>query len=856
MQDTIKLSGGKKIQTDDKNCSYKVLEGSVLVYLVPILKNEDGTGRQGRRLFVYEAKKDEDIPAFCHDSKIFGSFRFELMALSEAGLLCTHEAPDDKMILSFADKIELLPSGKVERFEADLIERYNKKEIKEKGYVYANVRGEKQIIDQSLRATLHMFEGDGSFDEPYVATGQKLYDAVAFICKKKKISIAPLSKIKDICGTRFTLEDIARISHFCVREVTLKEKWFTQDNGILLAFRDKDNHPVPCYVKRVGRYFAYDTKTDKSFPVKQPVAGHFAEKAFVFYKPFPAKPIGKKDLLSFGLSEVYKSDIVRLFFLAFLGTLVGLVIPTLSEKVYDSFIPMGNTEGLLSIGIIILALMLGNVAFTAIKNLAGFRSMNSMKYAVLSATVDRLFNLPSTFLRQFETADLSQRVMGVSLLYEVLAQNAITVILSALFSVMYFGKMFRYSKELAKTGLLLLVPAVVFMLWLGVKQVKKEREKLSADLVSEAAMYEYISGIEKIQLAAAENRVLSRYMSLFLRSRRIDMEKEKTTVLVDALTDCLPLVFSAVLYYQTIKKGAALSLGAFSGFIAAFSALSAAVMGVVRNFLLINMVGVLYENASPILQELPESDDAAAVPVTLTGELEVDHVVFSYEQGEEPVLKDISFHLKSGEYAAIVGASGCGKSTLLKLLLGFEKPTLGKIYYGRQDLDGLDKRELRKKLGVVLQNDGLISGSIFENIAITAPGINKEDVDRVIDEVGLTDDINAMPMGLHTVVSEGAGTISGGQMQRILIARAIVGKPKIIFLDEATSALDNVTQRQVIETLDKLKATKLVIAHRLSTVRHCDRIFVMDEGRIVEEGDYDTLMEKKGLFYELARRQI
>lgn len=856
MQEKIELRGGNKYKTEDRNCCYRVLDGSVLVYLVPLLEDEAGKPRYGRRLFIHEAGKDESIPAFCHDSEILGSFRFEFMALDKASLSCVNEAPDEETLLSFAEAIELPLHGDVRHFEEELIERYNKKEIKEKGYVFANIRGEKQIVDRSLRATLQMFEGFGRSDEPYIATGQKLYDAVAFICRIKKMSIAPLSKIKDLCGPRFTLSDIARISHFTIREVVLKEKWYKKDNGVLLTFRKEDDQPVPCFMKRIGSYLAYDTKTDRSYPVDRNTAGQFDYKAYYIYRPFPAKPIGKRDLFLFGFSEVYRSDLVRLLLLAFIGTLAGLLVPTLSEKVYDCYIPMADTSGLLSTGILILSLMLGNVAFTAVKNLVGFRSMSSMKYGVYAAAVDRLFNLPLSFLRRYEAADLSQRVMGIATLYETIAQNAVTVMLTALFSLMYLIKMFQYSEKLARTGMLMLIPSVCFMMWLGFRQIRLERDKLKADNKSKSAMYDYISGIEKIQLAAAENRALSRYLSLFMRPRHIDMQKEKTTVLINSLTECLPLLFSAALFYQTIKQGSSISLGAFSGFIAAFSAMTAALMSVVQNFLLINMVGALYDNAAPVLEAVPEHDEEAAFTASLTGDLEVDHVVYSYNPGDEPVLKDVSFHLRSGEYAAIVGSSGSGKSTLLKLLLGFEKPTLGKIYYDSQDLDSIDKRELRRKLGVVLQNDSLIAGTIYDNIRISSPDTTKERVEQVIKEVGLSDDIDAMPMGLHTVISEGGGMISGGQMQRLLIARAIIGKPEIIYLDEATSALDNVTQKQVIDTLEKLKATKLVIAHRLSTVKNCERIFVMDAGRIVEEGTFDTLMEKKGHFYELAKRQM
>ena len=244
------------------------------------------------------------------------------------------------------------------------------------------------------------------------------------------------------------------------------------------------------------------------------------------------------------------------------------------------------------------------------------------------------------------------------------------------------------------------------------------------------------------------------------------------------------------------------------------------------------------------------------MPGDLTGEIEISNVTFAYEEDSPPVIRDLSFHIKAGEYIGIVGSSSCGKSTLLKLLLGFEKPQTGRIYYDRRDIDGIDKRELRKRLGVVLQNGGLITGSIYDNITITSSSATMEQVKQAVRDAGLEKDIADMAMGLHTILSEGDGSISGGQKQRILIARAIVNKPKLLFFDEATSALDNTTQAMVCESLDQLKATRIVIAHRLSTIIHCDRIFVMDGGQIVEEGNFEQLMERKGLFYELASRQI
>jgi ATP-binding cassette subfamily C protein len=315
-------------------------------------------------------------------------------------------------------------------------------------------------------------------------------------------------------------------------------------------------------------------------------------------------------------------------------------------------------------------------------------------------------------------------------------------------------------------------------------------------------------------------------------------------------------VFTIVFYFMMIRKNIGLSIGSFTAFTAAFGAFSMAAFTLIQTSLQVNQIRMSYDNVKPILETLPENSDDLRMPGDLSGEMEISNVTFGYDDEQEPVINELSLHIAPGEYLGIVGPSGCGKTTLMKILLGFEKPQIGRIYYDNQDIDGIDKRELRKKLGVVLQGGGLIAGSIYENITITTPGVKMDRVEETVRAVGLEDDINNMPMGLHTVVSEEAETISGGQKQRILIARAMVGKPKILLLDEATSALDNTTQAQVVETLEGLDATKIVVAHRLSTVANCDRIIVLDKGRIKEEGTYKELMDKKGLFYELAIRQI
>jgi ABC-type bacteriocin/lantibiotic exporter with double-glycine peptidase domain len=219
------------------------------------------------------------------------------------------------------------------------------------------------------------------------------------------------------------------------------------------------------------------------------------------------------------------------------------------------------------------------------------------------------------------------------------------------------------------------------------------------------------------------------------------------------------------------------------------------------------------------------------------------------------VIDNLSLKIKSGQYVAIVGTTGCGKSTLMRLLLGFETPQKGAIFYDGKDLATIDLKSLRKRIGTVMQNGKLFSGDIFSNIVISSPQLTLEDAWKAAEMAGIAEDIRNMPMNMHTIISEGSGGISGGQRQRIMIARAIAPNPKILMFDEATSALDNITQRIVSESLDKLKCTRIVIAHRLSTIKQCDRIIVLNKGKIIEDGTYDELMDKKGFFSELVERQ-
>jgi ATP-binding cassette subfamily C protein len=369
-------------------------------------------------------------------------------------------------------------------------------------------------------------------------------------------------------------------------------------------------------------------------------------------------------------------------------------------------------------------------------------------------------------------------------------------------------------------------------------------------------LIQFLSSISKIRIAGAEVHAFSQWAAKFSTAKTLTYEVRKLFLVVTQLTTVMPLVVTILVFAVIASQTPArLSTGEFLAF---YTALTMTVVA----FLQLGMAGIAFfmaipmlDSIRPILEASPENIAMKADIQNLTGEIEVANVSFRYAPDAPLVLDNVSLHVQPGEFVAIVGPSGSGKSTLLRMLLGFEAPEFGSVYYDRQDIASVDPASVRRQAGTVLQQSQLSAGNILTNIC-GMTNATFEDAWEAARNVGLDEDIKQMPMGMYTVITGGLSTLSGGQRQRIMIARAIVSKPRILFFDEATSALDNRTQRIVSESLEKLQATRIVIAHRLTTVQNADRIYLMEQGRIVESGTYDELLSRSGKFTDLVKRQI
>ena len=425
-----------------------------------------------------------------------------------------------------------------------------------------------------------------------------------------------------------------------------------------------------CLPKGPQKYVAYESPESAGVVIDAGYAATLSLKADMVYRPFPPKEMKWKDLLAFGFKCVYIRDIVKIALLAFLGTLVGLLLPVINQQVCDKFIPMADQNGLVQICLLVLACSLGNLSFTIVKNLATFRSMNTMEYAVQSAAYDRLFNLPESFFREYDSADLAQRVMGITSIYQVFADVIVKTVITAALSLLYLWQMFRYAKPLAKPSILMVLAAMAVIGFIGWRQLKYESRKMELDGKLSSLMFQFLAGISKIRIAGVENRAQYEYLKVYSDIRNINMRKEKMSAGVDVLVGALNVVFSMVLYFWMIQKNVSLSVGAFSAFMSAFGSFSGAMLETVSSFLDVNSAIPAYQRCKPILSALPEMEEETIVPGALTGDIEVSNVTFAYNAESGNVLNDLSFHIRPGEYIGVVGASGGGKSTLMKMLLG------------------------------------------------------------------------------------------------------------------------------------------------------------------------------------------
>ncbi|CAL9341825.1 NHLP bacteriocin export ABC transporter permease/ATPase subunit [Streptomyces sp. enrichment culture] len=650
------------------------------------------------------------------------------------------------------------------------------------------------------------------------------------------------------------VERVALASRVRTRAVRLEGRWWREDVGPLVGHRSLSGAPVALLWRR-GGYVAVHPGSGRETPVEKANAGEFEPQAVMFYRPLPDRRLGPLGLMRFCMAGT-RRDLTALLLSGLVTVAVGAMVPLATGRVLGEFVPRAQTGPIVQV---CLAVILGSVvaaAFMLLQNLTLLRLEGRVEATLQPAVWDRLLRLPTAFFAERSTGELASAAMGVSAIRRLLAGVGPTVAQSVTVGAVNLALLLWFSVPMALAALGMLVAVAAVFLGLGLWQVRWQRRLVVLTNQLNNRAFQTLRGLPKLRVAAAENYAYAAWASEFARSRELQQKAGRVKNLTAVLGAVyLPLCTLAMFMLLAGPARGTMTAAQFLTFHTSVTMVLASVTQLTGAFVSAVAALPLLEQIRPVLEAAPEVRAGSTRPGPLSGAVEARRLSFRYSDDGPLVLDDVSLEVRPGEFVAVVGPSGCGKSTLLRLLIGFDRPRSGSVLYDGQDLSALDLSAVRRQCGVVLQHAQPFTGSVMDVIRGTEP-YTPEEVMAAAELAGLAEDIRRMPMGLHTLVS-GSGAVSGGQRQRLMIAQALIRRPRILFLDEATSALDNATQRTVMDSTRALRATRVVIAHRLSTVLDADRVVVMEDGKVVQQGPpADLLADTGGRLHHLVRRQL
>lgn len=650
--------------------------------------------------------------------------------------------------------------------------------------------------------------------------------------------------------------EIARAARLRVRKTLLRGEWWTEDAGPLVAWHGEARNPVALVRRGNRRYVMLDTVTGTQRPVDRWVAMELAPEAVSFYPALPARPLRFRDLLTFSFRHSTGSFLRIAIAIVAIG-LLSLVTPLITNVLINSVIPRSELDQLVFCALALAVTAIAIASIQTMEGLAMLKVEGLMDWRLQAAVIDRVLRLPTSLFREYTVGDFVDRSMGIDAARRVFTGRALRSMLMGVFAWFSIALMLYYDLKLGLIALLLTLIRALLIVATSALRLHYENKYFTQQGKIGGFVLQLIAGIGKLRVADATARALAVWSKQFAAQKRNFISSQKASNALGVFETAYPLIATLIIFAAAtyLKSKLLLDVGGFLAFFSAFgqsmASIGAWASGISETLIAIPRITRL----RPLISGAAELSDERKSPGELAGTIELSRVTFRYTQGGPPVLDNVSLRIAQGEYVAIVGPSGSGKSSLFRLLLGFEKPESGTVFLDGKAIDTLDISAVRRQLGVVLQNGKLATGSLYDNICggVQLPIDYAWEAARL---AGLEDDIKAMPMGMNTVVSEGVNTLSGGQRQRIMIARAVARRPRILLFDEATSALDNQSQAIVSNSLGNLNVTRIVIAHRLSTVRQADRIIVLVDGKVVQTGSYDELSNTPGMFASFAQRQL
>ena len=621
--------------------------------------------------------------------------------------------------------------------------------------------------------------------------------------------------------------------------------------SILIVFDLKTNLPAALFRKGSTNWL-FNPYAEEKRPLNQ--SDQFKERSIEIYASLPEKAFNLFSILKFAFSEEIV-PIVLLFIAAAVAMLFNLSIPMLTNYLVGSILPQSDSQLLIETTTVVLLIILGSSIVQYLKTLMTLRLETVTDHRLQTAVMDRLVRLPMTFISKFTTADLASRVNSISQIRQALGTGVITTLISSLFSLTYFVLMFQYDPELAIYAVILTVFSTSLILVLTWRSILLEKPLLEKSAEVTNFSMQAIMGLPQIRTSGKEPYVLRRWLkivnqqaSLRLKNNFYNDAKQQYAVVAIPISS---VVIFAILTARLLNSGGDVQFDATTASFIAFNAAYASFNGSFASAVDIiadvsGRVSVLWGRVEPILiTDVETGFKNSAVRKEISGSFEVSKLTYAFPDSQSLLFDQLSLSIPAGKYTAITGPSGCGKSTLMRFILGFLKPTSGEILVDGESLENLSIRSYRKQIGVVMQSASFNPGSIYD---IICGGLHRSEneVWEALRKAAVDDEVRQLPMGLETLLTDSGSSLSGGQMQRIAIARALMNNPSVLILDEATSALDNISQKIISDMIDQMSITRIAIAHRLSTIRHADQIIVLQKGKPVEIGTWEEHIEAGG----------
>ena len=676
--------------------------------------------------------------------------------------------------------------------------------------------------------------------------------AVSMVLRHMRISMPEIPD--SVTGINDLLDIVSAQTGIMYREVSLTKKWYKDASGPLIATLKDSNKPVALIPSAFGGYHYSDPDTGRKTRINTSSATKLSDKAICFYRPLPQRQIDTKELIRYMFRCLKAWDIISFALAAAVITIIGLLTPTLNQILLGPVI-QSRSMALLSAAVTFLFFAtLSTILLTITRNLLLTRIRNKLCINTGAAVMMRLLSLPAPFFRKNTAGELNQNITNIETLCNTIVDTFFSSALIGIFSLIYLFQIFEFAPSLVWPSLTVTILTVCITLITSKMQITVDSKKLKANAKERGFVYSLISGIQKIRGFGVEKQAFDKWSEYYSKTSELTYNPPLFIRLSSVLITAVSLLGTIAMYFIAVKNN--VTVADYFAFNASYGYISSAFTAISTLAISTASIKPILKLLKPIFEAIPESDNNAEIISDLRGDIELKDVSFDYGENTKPVFTGLNLKINKGDYVAIVGRTGSGKTTLVRLLLGLEKPSKGKILFDNKGLETINKNSLRQHIGTVMQDGKLFAGTIYDNIVIPNPSLKSEDVWKAAEIACIADDIKAMPIGMRTKLQDGGLSLSGGQRQRLLIARAIASKPDILIFDEATSSLDNITQQRITDALEALHCTRIVVAHRLSTIKKCNRILVLENGKIAEEGTYSDLIENNWIFKGLVENQM